>query len=180
MPRPQCLLPQLPIEDVGVIATTPHQDLRPPPPACSSSVCGGAGQLRPVCWLSPTGSGSFPGDMRGLGNAGAYSEALGTPPWPSSALCSLDSPHPLWGATSLGFAQTQPSLPGKRSNSRQRVEARAMAVGTGLGRGEVRRLQCSSEILPQFLLSPCGHLLENSILVAGKRRDCGLKERFRG
>lgn len=71
MPRPQSLLPQLPI-DVGVIATTPHQDLRPPPPACSSSVCGGADQLRPVCWLSPTGSGSFPGDTRGLGNARAY------------------------------------------------------------------------------------------------------------
>lgn len=55
-----------------------------------------------------------------------------------------------------------------------------MAVGTSLGKGEVRILQCSSEILPQFLLSPCSHLLENSILVAGKRRDCGLKERFRG
>ena len=45
-----------------------------------------------------------------------------------------------------------------------------MAVGTGLGMGGVRRLQCSSETLSQFLLSPCSHLLESSILVAGKRR----------
>lgn len=55
-----------------------------------------------------------------------------------------------------------------------------MAVRTGLEMGGVRRLQCSSETLPQFLLSPCSHLLESSSLVAGKRRDCGLKERFRG
>lgn len=75
------LCPWLPRGNMGVIATTPHLDLRPPPLACSS-VCREAGQLRPVCWLSPTGSGSFPGDTRGLGNAGAYLEAPGTPPWP--------------------------------------------------------------------------------------------------
>lgn len=44
----------------GVTATTPHQELRPPPPACSS-VCRGAGQLRPVCCFLPQGADPFQG-----------------------------------------------------------------------------------------------------------------------
>lgn len=50
--------------------STQHHPL--PRPARSCSVYREAGRLRPVCWLPPTRSGSFPGDTRGLGNAGPY------------------------------------------------------------------------------------------------------------
>lgn len=81
--------PWLPRGDMGVTATTPHRDLRPPPPTCS--VCRGAGQLRPVCWLSPAGSRSFLQDSRGLGML-EPTRRPGTPPQPSEALSSPDSP----------------------------------------------------------------------------------------
>lgn len=142
MPRPKSSCPWLPRGAMGVTATTPHQDLRPPPPACSSSVCGGAGRLRPVCCSLPQGADPFQGTGEGWGML----EPTGRPQvlHPGSqwlSLSSPESPHPLWGAISWVFAQTWPSLPRKPSTARQRVGARALAVMTGVcvwggGRGQ--------------------------------------------
>lgn len=80
VPRPQFLCPWIPGGAIGVPATIPHQALGPLPQLVLSAEEQAGSDLSAALSRREAGSRSFPGDRRGLGNAGACWEAPGPPP----------------------------------------------------------------------------------------------------